>query len=148
MTFLYFSMKNPSLVAVRQGVGWVGPFVCCSMTVLTQHCDSVGSLPAGKHLIAISCMTGCLQSSRTISSELPVFAKQVAASQDNCEVNSPSLSHRVHYRSSLHRTKELDVKVRCISLRDLPADHGASGRSGESKGAFFPLSGSCSRWNL
>jgi len=76
----------------------------------------------------------------------------VAASQDSCEVNSPSLSHRVHYRSSLRRTKELDVEVRCISLRDLLADHRASGRSGELKVVFFhcqgPARGETYNWEL
>lgn len=42
MTFSYFSPKNPSLVSVRQGIGWAGPFVCCGVTVLRQHCDNLG----------------------------------------------------------------------------------------------------------
>lgn len=54
MTFLYFSLRNPSLVAVRQGVGWVGPFVCCCVTVLRQCCDNLEVLSVLEYITAAS----------------------------------------------------------------------------------------------
>lgn len=148
MTFLYFHMKNPSVVAVRQGVGWVGPFVSCSMTVLMQHCDNVGSLPAGEHLIAVS------------------WHNWVLVEQQNHQLSASSV-HQTGGSFSGQLRGEFSHPFPQGALQKLPAQNKGAGCRGEMhqpqgftgrsqsfgkvwriEGGFFPLSRSCSRWNL
>lgn len=141
MTFLYFSLGNPSLVAVRQGVGWVGPFVCCCVTVLRQCCDNLEVLSVLEYITAASWHDFGV--CREVHHHQPPNFKRSQNRQKFLRTAVrrifPASPVRMCGRGVVPSAEQRNclLKVRCISPGILLADQETLGMTEESERLFF-----------